>query len=481
MDTSHHDHSYYSTSSCETESEEERVRPNFIQDESQSEEEEAVVGEKRCRSRSYQYIGSPETRRHRLSDDHEETSSVSSCHDSGVSVSDNECNANTTTGSDSAYNSNQTKWSDFSDKPIEEIIDECKDLSKTELVEFLRHTIGEIKKLQSQVKKLEHENDVPKEGELSRHQKQVLQKLIENRKNNLDPDGCIIIPCIGRGKNARYLNVPKTQTSSSDVSKVTQNRRSRFIETVYNILANKDDGSEESNVHALMVNTIKRNISSYVQAGDEAGLKVVSEFRRETILALKAVMTLKMWRMLKRTFKTEIGRDTFGSEGRLKNEIRDMEFTYECGTATSPCGDTINFVRVKDVLEVIKRMVTQLQETNRLVCLSNLPPETLWLHVSGDKGGKSTKLILQVINSKDRHSIQYTKLLGLFEGKDSRYNIEQVFSPIFNALHAASLEIDKLNLQRPCDDLLRDPCQLSCTTCSSEEGMFSGFYYCLLY
>ena len=87
------------------------------------------------------------------------------------------------------------------------------------------------------------------------------------------------------------------------MSKVTQNR---FIETVYNILANKDDGSQESNVHALMVITIKRNINSYVQADDEAGLRVVSKLRRDTIMALKAVMTLKMWRMLKRTFKTEI-------------------------------------------------------------------------------------------------------------------------------------------------------------------------------
>ena len=136
-----------------------------------------------------------------------------------------------------------------------------------------------------------------------------------------------------------------------------------------------------------------------------------------------------------------------------------MKFTYESGTVTSPCSNTINFVRVKDVLDVIKRTVTQLQKTNRHVCLSNFPPETLWLHVSCDKGEKSTKLILQIINSKDHHSIQYTKLLGLFEGRDSIYNIEHVFSPIFTALHAASLETEKLNLQTPCDDLLRVPCQ----------------------
>ena len=133
-------------------------------------------------------------------------------------------------------------------------------------------------------------------------------------------------------------------------------------------------------------------------------------------------MTLTMWRMIKRTFKTEIGRNVFGSEDTLRKELHEMEYTYECGNVTTPAGNIIDFVRVSDVREVIKGMVNDLQAAEKLITLSNLDADTLWLHVSGDKGGKTTKLILQVISANDRHSIQQAKLLGLFEGKDSRNN-----------------------------------------------------------
>ena len=77
-------------------------------------------------------------------------------------------------------------------------------------------------------------------------------------------------------------------------------------------------------------------------------------------------------------------------------------------------------------------MVEQLMKYDKLYSLSNISPETLWLHVLGDET-KPQKIILQVINAKDHYSIQHSKLLGLFEGKDSRGNIEQVFGLLLQA------------------------------------------------
>lgn len=63
-------------------------------------------------------------------------------------------------------------------------------------------------------------------------------------------------------------------------------------------------------------------MNEYVVASEEAGLKVVTKFKRETVLALKSQMTITMWWMIKRTFKTEIGRDMFGSEDTLRKELK---------------------------------------------------------------------------------------------------------------------------------------------------------------
>ena len=91
------------------------------------------------------------------------------------------------------------------------------------------------------------------------------------------------------------LKMPKTSISSACVSKSTQNRSSKIVETVYKIVATnteKDKSPPCDNERALMVNTIKRNIDEYVVASEEAGLKVVTKFKRETVLALKSQMTL---------------------------------------------------------------------------------------------------------------------------------------------------------------------------------------------
>ena len=118
-------------------------------------------------------------------------------------------------------------------------------------------------------------------------------------------------------------------------------------------------------------------------------------------------------------------------------------------------------------------------KSNNLCYLNNLPSDTLWLHVSGDKGGKSTKLMLQIINSHDRHSIKKAKLLGLFEGgTDNRYNIDQAFGSLLYELQTVAANIADLNLYRPA---CREPHpSLPQKQCDSEKGkLFYLFIYLL--
>ena len=206
---------------------------------------------------------------------------------------------------------------------------------------------------------------------------------------------------------------------------------------------------EKSNVHQQRVNNIGRDLVGYAAAAEEAGLKIVTRFSMDTVVSLRSVMTLRMWRLLKRVFSNETGWDVFGSVDNLQKETKKIELQYECGTVTASTGEIVHFVRVANVKEVVFQLVNELRKAQQLIYLDNLDTDALWLHIACDKGGKSTKLILQVINQKDRHSIDFAKLIGYFEGKDDRYNLEQIFGPIIKDLEDTCRNISELQLFRP--------------------------------
>ena len=152
---------------------------------------------------------------------------------------------------------------------------------------------------------------------------------------------------------------------------------------------------------------MRRNRKEYELSLKNAGFRIVSKFSRETVLALKTKPPMNMWRLLKRTFKLEIGQDVFRSEKLLRQELQELEFEYECGSFKSAAGKQVNFVRVTDLKQVICMTLNQL--SHRLTLFSNIPGDTLWLMISADKGRHSTKLVLQVLNAMGHHSTKAGK------------------------------------------------------------------------
>ena len=189
-----------------------------------------------------------------------------------------------------------------------------------------------------------------------------------------------------------------------------------------------------------------RNQQEYELSLKNAGFRIVSKFSRETVLALKTKLPMNMWWLLKRTFKLEIGQDVFGSEKLLRQELQELEFEYECGSFTSEAGKQVNFVRVTDLKQVICMTLNQL--SHRLTLFSNIPGDTLWLMIGADKGGHSTKLVLQVLNVVGHHSKKAGKVLALFEGdKDNYENCERVFKPVIEGLVSTVERIEELKIK----------------------------------
>ena len=94
----------------------------------------------------------------------------------------------------------------------------------------------------------------------------------------------------------------------------------------------------------------------------------------------------------------------------------------------------IEFVCVKSVREVIVSTVKDLKGNDPLSPVANFTNDTLSLLISGDKGGKYTKLIFQVLNCKGTHSVKRAKILGIYPGKDKYINTQAIFGPLISEL-----------------------------------------------
>ena len=155
-----------------------------------------------------------------------------------------------------------------------------------------------------------------------------------------------------------------------------------------------------------------------MESAKEAGIKLVIKFNIKDVAALKAELLCEQVRMLKRAFSDAFGFDIFGFEKSLHEYVGKLEMPFESGTFTSEVSKTVHFVRIVDVKHVIMQFVEELLESDSLETPGNINNNTLYISLLGDKGGTSTKLLLQVLNTKDliMQSNRTAKMIGIYEG-----------------------------------------------------------------
>ena len=113
--------------------------------------------------------------------------------------------------------------------------------------------------------------------------------------------------------------------------------------------------------------------------------------------------------MLKRLFLKELGVDISAlplpHPSNLGKKLHAYKFEHECGTATVKKAGGLGevcFLRVTDVANVLRTYMQLLE--------SGLPVRHAFVNAvhwmaSGDKGGQSTKFLLQCLDTADMHSV----------------------------------------------------------------------------
>ncbi|KAJ7391182.1 hypothetical protein OS493_019313 [Desmophyllum pertusum] len=242
------------------------------------------------------------------------------------------------------------------------------------------------------------------------------------------------------------MKVSQPQAGSSTASESTLKKRSQVLEHLTESISAPTKSLED--IVCQEATTIRRNKKQFLESAAQSGLKITSSFTLKQISELKAHMPMEMLRMIKRSFKDALGYDIFGPERDIRNHLKSMEFAYECGNFESSTGKQVSFVRVANISDVITKSVTQLNESDHFVKKSNVPNNVLWVLLTGDKGGKSTKLMLQFLNCKEQHSVNTARLLAIFEGDKDNYEcIEKVFGPVIDETKKVLSDMSELNLK----------------------------------
>lgn len=150
------------------------------------------------------------------------------------------------------------------------------------------------------------------------------------------------------------------------------------------------------------------------------------EFKKATGLSSSMMRTMNSFFQSKHL-------NILAPEYKVREELATFRHASECGgcqIGTEP----YSFVRVSDVGNVIETEVAALDQNDRFYPHSNIPSNTLWLQIAGDKGGKTTKLTAQIINTQDIQSCKNIITLAVYEGPEKYEKCSGIFTPIFQEL-----------------------------------------------
>jgi spore coat protein CotF len=124
------------------------------------------------------------------------------------------------------------------------------------------------------------------------------------------------------------------------------------------------------------------------------------------------------------------------SEKLVRQQQLQYEYEFEADSVTIN-NELITYVRVRDPVTLIQRQLQCLRLKNQLCTHKGVIPDNeIWLHMLGDKGGYSTKLMVSIINTHKPLSRNQI-LLALYEGASEDYDVvSYVFKQIYEKLYS---------------------------------------------
>ena len=154
---------------------------------------------------------------------------------------------------------------------------------------------------------------------------QVLRELIRQKQ---DKDGVIVEN--KRGQPKTFVPVMVAEKESSAATPNTIRKRSSERERLECMTC--APSNEKNDISFQRASAISWDRDWYIAAAQTAGVKILHKIKLDTVAALKCWMPWDLFKMLKRTFTTEFGVDSFGTEKDIGTELKQYQHEFECGS-----------------------------------------------------------------------------------------------------------------------------------------------------
>ena len=225
-----------------------------------------------------------------------------------------------------------------------------------------------------------------------------------------------------------YHYIPEPQVTSENASGRTQRRRAKLQENIRK--ATKSKLSAEIARIPLSEREKETGISMpHLTDQDTLILKVYSNLPWNGLNKVLEVLKMKGITSTGENSQRKEKRTIIGDH--LQTTLQEFKFK----DPENPCADKHGCVvksepwcRAKDLPDYIKNVLDRYERTNQLIWREGMPNNEIWIKLSGDKGGGSTKCGFQIINIEKPNSPNNYFLFSVFEAPDYRENLETALS-----------------------------------------------------
>ena len=199
----------------------------------------------------------------------------------------------------------------------------------------------------------------------------------------------------------------------------------------------------------------QQNKNTFLAAANSAAIKIFSSFTLDEMASLSTKLLLRTIAAIKHKFTAPFGCNPFSPLSAVWQRRDELSFEFEWGFYNTADNKTVRFLRVADTADVLWRTVSWLRTSDQLQHIPCYVPGELRLLVTIvtiDKGGPSIKMVIQVLNCRNRHSTKTARLLAFFRGGLDTYdNMKKCFSQPNNKnyqLSPIALSMCKANQNR---------------------------------
>ena len=199
--------------------------------------------------------------------------------------------------------------------------------------------MNNLQSMENRVHELKQITNVSNDMMLNSEQESLFLKMTKHKLENAQQqtEQNTIYAHNRRGGPIKLKKVEHVRVNSNEASKRTIRKRAKAMEDMEKTISVRSQTQTSNDVITNAVLTqraaqIKRDRTGYLEACKKANFKTHAKFTRKTVMEMRSLMPMTLFKKVKRLMCRELKTNVLGSESQLYTEMNELNFEYEGST-----------------------------------------------------------------------------------------------------------------------------------------------------